>query len=325
MPTTVGDIARQLTSELALNAGWLIAAEWVSDRYRQLAVRRFKHLRKFGELYVPATLSTGTVTATRDGTTIVGDAAAGAVWGTFVVGRAIRVRTNWYEIAGYDPATRTITLLPGTRFAEDSVVGGSYTIAPRYVPLNPSARWIDENIVSQRRRIVVAHMSRTELDAESPDRTRVGDVAFCWCEADVRPNADGQLCKTIELYPYCPTSEVYLYAWWPVPPTLGPDDPFPEQVDPHVVREGAMINAMRRKMSELLNKQPLTQEDVAAAATWRNEYRAQETRWEAIRGDAYLTDNTSDDKTFTLARGGYMTVDFDIRTAYDQVLAQWPR
>jgi len=302
----------------------MIVAQWVADRYVQLAVKRFKHLRKFGQLMVPATITAGTVTATRDSNTMKLDATAQAALAADpylttnpIAGRWIRPSVSWYRIKTY--VAPTITLDTNVKFAEDDVSGGGYTIAARTVPLDATARWIDDVMVSMRRRTPVYKRNWSELDNESPDRSSVGDVAFAWHEAE---HTNGVV--SVELYPYCNTSEMYIYTWWPVPPSLAITDNIPTEIDAHVLREGAMIDAMRRKMAELLNTKPLTQEAIAAAATWRNDYRAQQTYWDGrVSRDAYMTDSAADDKTFVLQRGSYQPIEADLRTAYDQVLATW--
>ena len=92
-------------------------------------------------------------------------------------------------------------------------------------------------------------------------------------------------------------------------------DNIPTEVDAYVLKEGALIDAFRYRMSQEANANR-----IEAAGFWRNESRAQETKWEQYIMEAARTDRGVDDVTFMLnylgisGHGGY-----DIIDAHDEV------
>lgn len=312
MPT-VESAASGVLASIGPEPGIVLAARWVADRYVRIAARtRLRHLREVGELTVPGTVVAGTATFTRGSKIVTGNAAAQAVWKTTMVGRHVRARTTWYEIEGVAGATLHLR----SAYAEATATGVAYTIAARVVTLDPRVRWLSTAVVLMRRRWPLERLSLEELDRVAPSRQRVSDGASMYVEVGDRIDAEGQVAKALELYPYATNAELYHYVFTPVAPSLKIDDPLPPEVDEHVLVEGALIDAMRWRMAQAT--------DVNMAALWRNEYRAQETRWESTINDTYKADTASDDLTLILDRGGISGADRDIRTASDHVYARWP-
>src|SRR5438477_7041980 len=101
---SVEDVARSVLQAVSSDAGFLIATQWVSDRYLQLAARtQFRSLRTFGEVNVPAPITAGLATFTRDSNVVTGNSTARAAWSNAVNGRSIRGSVVWYEIEGVRP------------------------------------------------------------------------------------------------------------------------------------------------------------------------------------------------------------------------------
>lgn len=308
--STVEEVARSLVAGLASDAGFVLASQWVSDRAKQIAARaRLKSTRFITPISVPAALTAGTVQANRGSLFVLGDATATANFSAALVGRSIRMRAAWYEIKGVSLNLLELT----TPYAEDSSPTLTYQIVQRTVALDPTVRWIADTIVFPRRRWSVQRVPRESMDVLNPARQYSTGGAVQW--ADVGHTlSNGQLCKTIELYPYSLDTELYYAVAYPHPVSLALDDPIPPEIDDHVLREGAMIDAMRWKASKEADAGKID-----AAAYWRNEYRAQETMWERKLMDVFRATGTGDDVSFILGAFRMVAQDGDsIRTGRDQ-------
>src|SRR5574342_657523 len=96
---TVEQVAREVLAAIDTQAGHLLAVQWVAERYRRLASRtRFRHLRRLGEVILPAAITAGTITTTQGSTTVTGDATAQAAWSNALVDRMLRASVAWYRI-----------------------------------------------------------------------------------------------------------------------------------------------------------------------------------------------------------------------------------
>jgi hypothetical protein len=306
---TVEEVARGLIAAVASDAGFLLAAQWVADRYQQLAARaRLKSTRFITDISVPAATTVGTITVTRGSATVTGNAAATAAFTHALTGRALRVRAAWYDILGVSGGALTLR----TPFAEDSGSALPYQIVSRTVPLDPTIRWISDTIVFPRRRWPVTRVPHESLDRLASSRQYSTGGATCWADLGNQTVNDA-ICKTIELYPYSLDTELYSAVAYPHPRALALTDPVPPEIDAHVLREGAMIDLMRYRMAKALDAG-----QVDVAATWRNEYRAQETRWERVLLDAFRGAGVGDDVSFLVQRFPWALNDQDIRTGRDE-------
>jgi hypothetical protein len=302
-------VARSLVAALASDAGFVLAAQWVSDRAKQIAARaRLKSTRFITPIAVPAAVVAGTVNATRGSALVLGDATATAAFSADLVGRSIRMRAAWYDIK-----VVSLNLLElATPYAEDTGATLTYQIVQRTIALDPTVRWIADTIVFPRRRWPVQRVPRESMDVLNPARQYSTGGAVQW--ADVGHTLhDGKLCKTIELYPYSLDPELYYAVAYPHPITYELDDPLPPEIDDHVLREGAMIDAMRWRASQAADAGK-----VDVAAYWRNEYRAQETLWERKLMDAFRAMGVGDDVSFLLGAFRMTGQEADIRTGRDQ-------
>lgn len=329
---TVDDVARQLVGATDGNVGYLLAGQWVIQRLNEVATtHRLRCLRQVGQVYVPAAITTGLATFTRDSDQVTGDAQAKAAWDTAayagtadgvpgskgIVGRHIRCQTSWYEILDYKTVGGVGTITLKNRFTEDSSSAGSYHIVQRFVPLDPRSGQIGKDFVHMRRRIPFKRVSMDELDWMFPARPRVGYGADQCAEAPELP--DGTKC--VEFYPYSTLSESYFYVYWQRLYDLKQLDPIPPRIPIYALKEAALIDLYRYKMS-----QALTEGKTEVAATWANMHKAQETKW----GNEYMrhivkADRGDDDATFLLRYAGIQVRSFDIQTAHDEIFSRWPR
>lgn len=309
MSYTVEDVARQTLASIDSDASFRLVCQWVAERFRQVASRaRLRSMRRYGSINIPATITSGTVTATRDSALIVGDATAQAAWTGDVVGCHIRVSTSWYEIVAWDGAN---TLTIDAPFAEDTVTDGGYYIVKRFHNLPDDARHLG-TFIWDRTWTALQRVSQAELDHLVPARTFVGYGPTYWCEAAPHLNLQP---RRIEMYPYVTTSEVVHFTYWAEPPVLDAASVIPGDIPLHVLREGALIDLYRYEAGRQANAG-----NVDAAGFWRNESRAQKTQWETRDiNDAIRADNDMDDVRFVAWKTGRTLRHGDIMTARDQV------
>lgn len=340
---TVGDIARDVLASLDSRAGYLIAARWVTRRYADLVSQsRFRHLRRIGAINFPAVLTTGLVQANPGDRRVYGNDDALAAWATRdIEGFFIRLHTAWYRVAsqlrdhlvlavpfsethvgtaplgfgdeGFGNSEPIVTDAEGgfgnPPFGSAYPDGGGYAIVPRLFKLPPEVRWLGE-FVHMRRRIALQKKTMMELDVMAPERQIVFYGPTIVADFGRAPDQS----MLVELYPYSSLDETIGYTYWASPPELGVNDPVPVVIDPHILREGALIDAMRWEMAQSLRAGKDT-----IAATWRNEYRAQETRWKQYIEDAIRTDRGEDDVTMvlrTFANNNYPPLDITDARGY---------
>ena len=313
--TTLEDVGRQVIAAADSTAGYLLANQWVINRLTEIATRsRLRSLRQVGEVYIPAPITAGTATFTRDSAVVTGDATATAAWSPDVVGRHIRGRVSWCEIIGYQVVSGTAQLTLKSKFGEDTLSAGTYDLVQRFVPLDPEASWIGHGFVNMRRRCPAQRVTMDELDSFAPSRPRVGYGAALVVEGPELANGT----KTAEFYPYSDVSESYRYVYWKQVPKYVSTDPLPSRIPVYVLREGALIDLYRYNGTRALNEGK-----AEIAATWFNMSRSQETKWDTYWRQAVKADRGDDDATFILKQCGIQYRSFDITNAYEQVLAQW--
>lgn len=346
---TVEDIARDALAALNSSAGHLLASRWVSERYKDLCSRaRLRHLRRVAQVAIPGAVQVGTCGVNAGDNRVYGDAAAIAAWAQQdFKGWHFRARNVWYEVEGFaldhlilrGPFTETtVGLVEGfggvnppsliqpnvswtgaafgtTPFGGNFANGGSYKLVRRYFEVPPTVRWLG-TFVHMRRRYPLRVITYTELDSSAPDRTIVAGGPYVVAEL----NEDESGRRLLEFYPYSPTAETIHFTYWSVPPDLQPQDPIPRNVDPYVLKEGALVDVMRFEMAKAMQAG-----DVNGAALWRNEYRAQSTVWERLLKQAIATDRGSDDVTMILESRSAAPRLTDIRSAYDEVWARGAR
>jgi hypothetical protein len=311
---TVEEIARDLLGSLATSAGAPLAAKWIDNRYQELVAKvKFKHLREIGELSVPAVVDSGTASATRGSTTVTG---SGTSWTTDIGSGAqeywyIKVGSAWYKIASVGGDT-SITL--ATAYAEDDASDNSYAAVKRHLPLDSNARWIGDFVHTRLRNKLDGPLSYEEMNRRYPGRKLTGSYP----EAVALVGTDSNNTLMVEVYPPPDKSEIIHYVFWNLPTALSFGSTIPPQIDPHILREGALIDLYRYEMAQALRLGR-----VDTAGFWRNESRTQMTKWERYIQDAKRADRGADDASFILERvGRKMWVD-EQRTARDIVLDRW--
>lgn len=312
MPT-VQQVALAALRDVGVDVGLLNAAAWVQERYEELTSRRMKHLQRHASVSIPAVLATGTVTHTLGSTTVTGDAAARATWSSAVVGRYFQTRNVWAKIASIN-GTPALTL--DVASTEETVTGAAYRIVQRYATLPTDVQYLSGYFVHQRRRRPVYVGGMPELEILQPDRLyRVGGPEYI-AESGVNTTTRA---RQIEVYPYSTQAEVLEFRYWAKPTTYALTDELPSFITTNELKEGVLIDVMRWKMAEALRKN-----DKDGAAHWRNEYRAQETRWASKSLPALIKrDQAIEDLGLVMrAPGGARR---EVRTARDEVYVRGAR
>jgi len=293
---TVADVARDLLGSMASDTSMPIAVRWIDNRYRELVSKvRFRHLRKLGELTVPAAISTGTVSVTLGSTSVAG---SGTTWATapavFTTGAApywsLRANSVWHLI---DAISGNTTLTLSSSYSETTNSAASYYIVKRFHPVGSSARWLGKFVVQGIGRDLGEPIAMDELDSIDPRRTLIGSEPVTVAQAQNGPSSG----IMVEVYPYPSSVTMIHYTYWDIPDELDVDSTIPAQVDGYILKEAAYIDYCR-----LMSSQREKEGKLESAAYWRNEGRAQETKWQLIMRDAIKADRGSDDLSFILQR-----------------------
>ena len=315
---TTEEIARDLLASMNTDAGFLNAVKWIDYRYKELCTRfRPRHLRKIGEVQIPARVSTGSVSVTRDSVTVTGSSttwATAPTTTTLATNWYFRAESAWYKCAAFSSDTE-LTLT--TAYSEDTGASKTYNIVKRFHSLSTGARWLGDAMLT-RLRMPIKVTSIDHLDRDAPGRTIVG----AYPDTMVQMGVDSSNTLQVEFYPYNDDSEIVHYVYWDMPATLDITSTVPPQMDPQILREGALIDLYRYMMANALDLGRNEQ-----AAILRNEMRSQMTSWENYIRNAQRADRGVDDTTLILSHIGrdsrYMGM--DVRNARDEVFIRGNR
>jgi hypothetical protein len=309
----VEDVARDALAAVNGRANLLLAARWTALRYQEVASRYcLRHLRRVGETVVPGAVTGGTMSVVRGDALVVGDGEASAAWAAVkpeidAGRRAFRAATTWYTAVGVES---TGELRLATPYAEPTTAGAGYVLVTRYALIEPTVRQITAVGVPRLQR-PLRDTTATHFADLDPTRSRVGAPEW-WAEATPDPNGR----RRLEVYPYCQHDEFLSYLYYPNPPALGLRDPLPPGIDGSLLKEGVLVDIKQWEAAEAARAG-----QVELAAYWRNEYRAQETRWRETMGYIAQADQGADDMDILLVlrpdEPGYGPQ--SARTAYDYV------
>jgi len=311
---TLESIATQIVASIGGDIGYPLVAEWVRARYQQLATRvKLKHLRQLGQVNIAAPVTLTSITATRDSDTIstVVGSVIPSLRGPNSLGWYARVSVVWYEVVEYNVTNSGVLFVKLKQpFAEESVTGGTCTLVQRYVKLDASAVQTGTSWVHARRRRPVLRTTMEKLNTIAAFRPLINSGGPEWV-AD-GPEIEGR--RTVETYPYSTTSEALFYVYWKDVPSISITEELPSSIKEYAMKEGALIDCYRYLMNQYLKK---SQVDVAGF--YRNEMRAQETKWDDYLMELIQADQGEDDGQFILRMLGNSPAIGDIRTARDLV------
>jgi hypothetical protein len=311
---TVEELVNDIRSLSPMNVPIPAVAKWLDNRYRELVSKaRYRHLRKLGELVIPGEITTGTVTTTRGSTAVAGDSttfetevgSSGAQTHYY-----FRASSAWYKIASITDETN---LVLDTAFSEDAVTDGSYSIVKRTHALASDARWINE-FVHLRLRRPLDLMSPEELEITFPGRRLSSSYPIAVTLDGIESNGYWQA----EFYPYPEDSEIIRYSYLALPTALTLGSTIPQQIEAYILKEGVLIDVYR-----YLKIKAIEAGQVEAAGIYRNDERAQATVWKEKIREAARVGNGVDDFTFILTGFGGRTYSPEIKTAREEILANW--
>lgn len=341
MAIAVREVARQVIANLGLDSGYELASQWVGQRYAELCARgKFRHLRQYGQVYLPAPINSGTVTVTLDNPTVLLDSQALATcqanqffqWPDGFTGLWFRpqVALTWYRIASAYEQGGVGTLILETPFAQDNGFlfnqsnpppttqsGIPFYILPRYVELAPEARQLGVFVCDFMYRYLDL-VSEDELNRKAPNRFLVWAYPQFVAELNSNLNATGAP-KQVEIYPWPTESVTMHYTYWATPRLLGIEDYLPPTIDPDVVRTGAMVDACNNRAGKAVRAGNLQE-----AAYWTNLGNQNRTQFESKVARAIRNDMGAEDLAFSLLRAGWKPpVDWDpVTSAYENFLAR---
>lgn len=323
--STVRDVANDVRASIATDANLLQCAKWVSNRYQQLMSRgRFSHLREIGQVTIQPVIDLGTANVELNSplVTITDTVALAAIRAAMTEGLEnywFRGQTNWYEIVGTSwrpDGSLELTLKAPYADQVSNPISG-YKIIKRFVRLDPKARWLGETMILQNRNVTIMRMSPAEMDLAYPRRPIVsGFGPLWWCQQGLDEETQGIV---VEFYPYSSVPHLIHYTMWTHPMDLGIDDVLPPQIDPYILKEGALIDAMRFEAGKAIRAK-----DAEAAAYWTNNYRSQATAWERNILEAIRNDRGTNDIAFML-RTGWERRPRDVVSARDEIYSRGNR
>lgn len=319
---TVEDVARDVLAAINSDANYLLACRWVAERYRELCSRtRLRHLRKVGQLHIAAPIHTGTVAVTRESSIVSvsdADALSALPVGEALKGRWFRGQRVWYRILDYTVAEDGLSaeIQLDTPYTEPTNANIAYRIVERFVALPKEVRWIAPYMVLMRRYTALEMMTQVEADVRDPSRLLINGYGPTMA-IEIGTNEQNQ--RIFEFYPYSSQAETITFVYWSVPPELKENDEIPPAIEPHVLREGALIDAMRYEAAQMARTG-----NNEGAATMTNSWRSQKTAWERDIMEALRTDRGVDDLTF-LMRSARQLYPGQIMTARDEVYARVTR
>jgi hypothetical protein len=316
---TTEELARNVLASVDSDVGFLNCIKWIDSRYKQLVGRvKFNHLRKVGELVIPASISDGTIAVTSGSTSVT----LTSTGDTFTTGNAsaywyIHIGSEWYHVASIDSST-TLTLTnaftrqtTGTAAATET-----YHLVQRYHPVAGDARWLGTFMFTRLRTKLDGPITMDKLDRQAPGRSLITGIPAIVAHAGVDSTGD----LLVEVYPYCTAKEILHYVYWDMPTTLDTTTTIPTQIDPYVLKEGVLIDLYRYLKGRALNANK-----IEAAAVYRNDEHAQRTVWERIIQEAVRTDRGVDDTTMILEYFGGVVGAGEIRNAHDEIYSRGVR
>lgn len=291
MSLTVKEVAYHLAAITQTEEDILLIGTWIDARWKELAAaNNLRVLLREGELYIPASIrNVGTVSVTQGSTAVTG---VDTAFTNDDVGKHIRIKVVWYKIVSVVSAT---SLVLETPYTEPTLTGTGYAIVQRQHKLAADVRKLGVFFhMRLRRPLNMAH--KQGLDLAIPSRHSLTSVPT-WV-VEVEASVDG--IKQVEIYPFSQQPETIHYAYWAKPFDLNIDSILPDFIDIEAFREGVMVDILRHKMHKAMEDGKME-----AAALWRNEYRAQETRWNSVYRTRVLgQEQGSDDQEFILSREG---------------------
>lgn len=337
---TMQDIGRQAVAELGLDWGYELGAQFAGFGYSETCARaKFRHLRQFGQIFLPDPITAGTISLTINSPVITLNSVAlnavrsmnseGYEWPNGFTGLFFRpqIGITWYKIAYATDINNVGTVILETPFAYDNsyLVGSgqlqqtnvNYYIIPRYQQLDPTARQIGVVMVDYVFRPLKC-ISEDEMNRMVPSRFLISSYPSHWAELNSNLKLPG-IPKQIEVYPYPSNSTTLHYTYWQNPPLLGYGDYLPPTIDPDIIRTYTKI-----QLAQNASGKAVRASNFEAAAYWRNVSNQERSLYESQINRAVRNDRGAEDLKMTIRRMGWQgPIDYDsITTSFENFLAQ---
>lgn len=283
------EVCRAVIAATASDAGVQLALKWANFRYKEFT-RRARSLfqtKHFGNVYVPAPLTAGTVAVTQGSNLVVG---TGTAFTSAQAGWSFRANIVWFIVTAVNVGTQTLTL--DASFSESTNAAAGYYLVQRYIPIAPEARFVSA-VAHPRYRRRLRNLTWDQMNTRYPSRQSVGGFPRSWTEAarqagnvDISALLGSTGQKLIEVYPPSTTPENYQYAYWNYPYDLNTSTILPPEMDADILSEGVLVDAWRYK-----SEQAATAGKIDLAGLYNNKSLQQMTIWdkkiqEAINSDA---------------------------------------
>jgi hypothetical protein len=313
----VEQVVRSALAAVETDAHVDIGILWCNERIQEAAAYgKFRFLRLTRSVLWPATVSQGTVSATRGETKVIPDVVAAAAWSpSFARKRVIQMGNSaiWYPI---DQVTSDHLTLQSP-FSEPSVTVTSYKIVQQVMAL-PDYRRVDIVTLPRLRRAPLEIITRERLESLAP--TRLFNAGGMRYVAPAGESEEGQL--QIETYPYSSNPETILVTGYRIPKQLTNEDYLPGAIDQGILKDGILVDIYRYEHAKALRAG-----QGQVAMLWQQQLVAQEARWREARKLLALQDREIDDSSIQVRiGGGYPAmVNSEIITAYDEIYSRGRR
>jgi hypothetical protein len=302
---------------IPLVVGW--ASSLISECARTKKMAHYRATQR--NVYIPGTITTGLVTATRGSNTITGNTTASNAWlsGQQLASQQyfIRIKTVWYPIG--DRQGADLIIKPPALFAEDSVSLHSYVLLKRYHALDPDVDSLDEHMTHARFGSPLPVITVDQMNSMYPARwtsyASSGGVPQHVCEVELTPDQRRQ----IEIYPYPQQSELLYYDAWVKPPEYLYTDYVPSFINYAALLEGVKYKLYEYEANKISDNPQMKQ-------LMLNEKARQRTIWDKAREEIFLREASTHQGSMALQllRDRFVTTHRDINNAYSQVWSREP-
>jgi len=321
MSTQVDELIRDILASVSTSAGSPVIARWMNNRYRELVSKvKFRHLRKVGELVLPAAVTAGTISITEGSTTVTPDATAQAAWlispgaDTTTEHWYLRVDNSWYRVSSIAATTAIMTL--ESQFLSTTSATSTYVLVKRFHSLAADCRWLG-SMYFDRLGMELENLSLLELDVLASGRYLTQSIPTHYAQVGV----DSAGALLYEIYPPSADAELIRYIYWSLPTSLTFTTTLPDVIDSDVLKEGVLVDVYRYEKLAQISKGNIESDAVLA-----NEEQKQRKIWADKLKDAIRSSRGSDDITFLLTmRRGSSAISHEQRTATDYVYDNYRR
>ncbi len=314
-------LALEATGLVGSTAPMPLVVSWASTLIQELSrIKKLQTYRVMKELYIPSTITTGLVSATRDSNRVTGNGIAATAWlsGQELANESyyIRIRTIWYPIGSREG--NTLTFKPPAFYAEDTITDHTYVLLKKYHKLSPDVDQLEEHMTHARFGSPLPIITKDQMDYLYPARwtsyASSGGVPQHVCEVEL--SVDQQ--RQVEVYPYSQLSEVLYYNAWLKPPEYKYTDYIP-----NFINYASLIEGVKHRLYEYEANRA---KEVQMKQVLLNEKARQKTIWDRAKEELFLHEPalSQGGMSVQLLRDRFISTHRDINNAYSQVWSREP-